>query len=243
MVNVTSDKCYENWGKVEGYNEDDPMGGYDPYSSSKGCSELVTRAYIKSFFNSTEHRNTHKIAVASARAGNVIGGGDWAEDRLIPDIIRAYEAGKPLVIRYPEAVRPWQHVLEPLCGYMVLAKNLYEKGDKYSGAWNFGPKINDARPVSWLADFSEKVLNNTASWVKDELAKHHEEKYLFLDSSKAGSELGWSGVWNIEKALGATLVWYKTYFSGADMFDYSCSQIEEYVGEKAKNPDFTANER
>src|SRR3989338_2857486 len=167
VVNVTSDKCYENCEQPAGYKECDPMGGYDPYSSSKGCSELITGAYIRSYFNPSEFKR-HKIAVASARSGNVLGGGDWSEDRLIPDCIRSFSEKRPIVIRFPEAIRPWQHVLEPLFGYMLLARHLYEDGPEFSGSWNFGPDETDARPVKWIVDEVSRLWGDGATWTLDE---------------------------------------------------------------------------
>lgn len=227
LVNVTSDKCYENCGQVKNYKESDPIGGYDPYSSSKGCSELVTQAYLRSFFNPKNYR-THAVAAASARSGNVIGGGDWSEDRLIPDGIRAFTGKKSLLIRYPDAIRPWQHVLEPLYGYLLLAKCLYEKGPSFSGAWNFGPNENDARPVRWVAERMADMWGAGATWDIDDNEKLHEANYLKLDCSKARLKLGWRPQWDLETALDNTISWYKAYYDGKDMAALTVSEIKIY---------------
>jgi CDP-glucose 4,6-dehydratase len=184
VVNVTTDKCYENREWVWPYRENEAMGGFDPYSSSKACSELVTAAYRRSFFDS------NKVSLASARAGNVIGGGDWAADRLIPDFLRALDLGQPLVIRSPLATRPWQHVLEPLSGYLALAQKLYEEGSSFADAWNFGPEETDAKPVQWIV---EKLCSQIphASWQCDASLQPHEASMLKLDSSKAKALLAW----------------------------------------------------
>jgi len=171
IVNITTDKCYENDGRSEGYKEDDPMGGYDPYSSSKGCAELVTSAYRRSFLQD------QGVALASVRAGNVIGGGDWACDRLIPDILRSFESGDPVIVRNPEAIRPWQHVLEPLSGYLILAQNLYANQKEYAEGWNFGPNDDDARPVSWILDKMIERWGAGAAWKLDQCSNPHEANY------------------------------------------------------------------
>lgn len=227
VVIVTSDKCYENQGKAEGYEEDDPMGGYDPYSSSKGCSELVTQAYLRSFFN-PQNYGIHAVAVASARSGNVIGGGDWAEDRLVPDGIRAFSGKNTLIIRYPGAIRPWQHVLEPLYGYLLLAKCLYEKGPSFSGAWNFGPNEDDARPVSWVVERMADMWGAGATWSIDGNNDLHEATCLKLGCSKARLELGWRPQWDLETALMNTITWYKAYYDGEDAFALMMSEIRAY---------------
>ena len=229
VLNVTSDKCYENREWVWGYREDDPMGGYDPYSSSKGCAELVTAAYRRSYFTpTTENENT--IALASVRAGNVIGGGDWGQDRLIPDIVRAIESGQKAVIRNPEAVRPWQHVLEPLSGYLRLAQALYEEGLAFSEAWNFGPRDDDAQPVAWLAEKVTHLWGNRAAYCTDPAtADRHEANYLKLDCSKARARLKWQPRMSLDRALEMTVAWYEAYFSGKqDMRALSLAQIAEY---------------
>jgi CDP-glucose 4,6-dehydratase len=232
VVNVTSDKCYENKEGLRGYRETDPMGGYDPYSNSKACAELVTSAYRQSFFNPATF-GQHGVALASARAGNVIGGGDWAVDRLIPDIIRAIEARRPVNIRNPDAIRPWQHVLEPLSGYLTLAQKLYETGPVYAEGWNFGPSETDARPVQWIAERLTQAWGEGASWQRDsERDPVHEAHYLTLDCSKARSVLGWTPRWSLEQALRMTVDWYKSALQGEDMRAKTLSQIRQYQAER-----------
>ena len=183
IVNITTDKCYENDGRIEGYKESDPMGGYDPYSSSKGCAELIASSYRSSFLQEKG------VGLASVRAGNVIGGGDWADDRLVPDILRSFENGSSVVIRNPKAIRPWQHVLEPLSGYLILAQKLYESPKKYAEGWNFGPSDNDVKSVDWILDYMIELWPGS-SWVLDENEKLHEAAVLNLDISKASELLG-----------------------------------------------------
>jgi CDP-glucose 4,6-dehydratase len=197
------------------------MGGFDPYSSSKACSELVTAAYRRSFFDS------NKVSLASARAGNVIGGGDWAADRLIPDFLRALDVGQPLVIRSPLATRPWQHVLEPLSGYLALAQKLYEEGSSFADAWNFGPEETDAKPVQWIV---EKLCSQIphASWQCDSTPQPHEANMLKLDSSKAKALLAWRPRWNLQTALQMTLAWHLAWKEDSDMADISIEQIHQY---------------
>ncbi len=222
VVNVTTDKCYENREWVWGYREDEPMGGFDPYSSSKACSELVTSAYRRSFF--TEQG----IALASARAGNVIGGGDWASDRLVPDIIRAFDSGAPVIIRNPRSVRPWQHVLEPLSGYMTLAESLWKSPQAFSSAWNFGPRDEDAKPVSWIVDALSKKWRGRASWTLDNNVQPHEANYLKLDSSKAKHELGWTPTWSIDDALSKVIDWHNSWVDKREVLSVCLQQIEEF---------------
>lgn len=225
VINVTSDKCYENREWVWGYRENEAMGGYDPYSSSKGCAELVTAAYRNSYFNPNRY-DAHRVALASVRAGNVIGGGDWAADRLVPDIIRALVRHQPIQIRNPQAIRPWQHVLEPLSGYLLLARTLVEHGSAYAEAWNFGPGDDDARPVSWLVERLAGLWSNEARWQTDaETGQRHEARHLKLDSSKARSRLGWAPRRGLEEALRATVEWYRAYEEGRDMRDFTLGQI------------------
>ena len=221
VVNVTTDKCYENREWVWPYRETEAMGGFDPYSSSKACSELVTAAYRRSFFQS------NSVSLASARAGNVIGGGDWAADRLIPDFLRALDIGQALVIRSPQATRPWQHVLEPLSGYLALAQKLYEQGSSFADAWNFGPEESDAKPVQWIV---EKLCSQIpkASWQCDASPQPHEANMLKLDSSKAKAYLGWRPRWNLQTALQMTLAWHHAWKDNADMADISIEQIQQY---------------
>lgn len=227
VVNVTTDKCYENREWEWGYRENEAMGGYDPYSSSKGCAELVTAAYRNSYFHPDKYQ-THGIAIASARAGNVIGGGDWADDRLIPDIMRAITAGKPIHIRNPYATRPWQHVLEPLSGYLVLAQKLYEEGTRFAEGWNFGPSDEDAKPVQWIVENLVKSWGEGASWLQDEGDHPHEAHYLKLDCSKAKARLEWYPRWHLEEALNAIIEWHRAYRNGSNMQALTLSQIGAY---------------
>jgi CDP-glucose 4,6-dehydratase len=223
VVNVTSDKCYDNREWLWPYRENEPLGGHDPYSSSKACAELVTAAWRDSFFRA---RGIH---LASARAGNVIGGGDWAPDRLIPDFFRARATARPLRLRWPGAVRPWQHVLEPLAGYLMLAERLCMQGGDYAQAWNFGPRQDDARPVRWIADYLSRRVDG-AAWEEDSIGHPHEALTLRLDSSQAMHRLGWQPRWSLETALDKTLGWYEAWHGGAAMADYSLAQIAEYEG-------------
>ena len=222
VVNVTTDKCYENQEWVWGYREHEAMGGYDPYSSSKGCSELVTAAYRRSFYEDAG------IALASARAGNVIGGGDWSTDRLIPDIFQALEKQEPVLIRYPQAIRPWQHVLEPLSGYLLLGQRLYEAGQNCAEAWNFSPADEDARPVHWIADYVTQAWGRGACWRQDEGEHPHEANYLKLDSSKARARLGWFPRWALSEALDRIVTWQRAYLGGADVANICLAQIDDY---------------
>lgn len=227
VVNVTSDKCYENREWIWGYRENEPMGGYDPYSNSKGCAELVASAYRASFFNPDQYAK-HRVAVASVRAGNVIGGGDWAEDRLIPDIMRAIVQGKPVQIRSPHAIRPWQHVLEPLSGYLVLAQKLHENGAAFSEGWNFGPNDEDAKPVSWIVDRLTKTWGEGAAWALDGGNHPHEAHYLKLDCSKAKARLGWHPRWHLDEALEAIVEWHRAHQAGSNMREITLRQIAAY---------------
>jgi len=223
VVNVTTDKCYENKEWVWGYREDEPMGGYDPYSNSKGCAELVTSAYRRSFFNDG------RVALASARAGNVIGGGDWAPDRLIPDILKAFEYQLPASIRNPHAIRPWQHVLEPLSGYLTLAEHLWESGMPFAEGWNFGPHDEDARPVSWIAEHLASNWGGGASWQTDGRTHPHEAQYLKLDISKARSRLNWQPRWRLPYALDQIIRWHQSWVNHEDVKQLCLVQIEEYT--------------
>ncbi len=223
IVNVTTDKCYENREWVWGYREDEPMGGFDPYSNSKGCSELVTSAYRRSFFASGN------VALASARAGNVIGGGDWAADRLVPDILRAFERGEPVVVRNPQATRPWQHVLEPLAGYLTLAERLVRDGQAAAEGFNFGPRDDDARPVHWIADRLAERWGDGACWKLDGGAHPHEANYLKLDISKARHRLGWQPRWNLATALDRIVDWHRAWLRGEDMRARCLEQIDLYT--------------
>ncbi|WP_428311604.1 CDP-glucose 4,6-dehydratase [Hydrocarboniphaga sp.] len=227
VVSVTSDKCYDNKEWHWGYREDEPMGGYDPYSNSKGCAELVTASYRQSYFN-PERYSQHGVALASARAGNVIGGGDWALDRLIPDFIRAISQGTAVTIRSPHAIRPWQHVLEPLSGYLTLAETLYTKGADYAEGWNFGPADSDARPVEWIVDRITRRWGDGASWNLDQAPQPHEAHYLKLDCSKARARLNWQPRWNLETTIDRIIDWHKAQLSGADVRAVTLQQIDEY---------------
>ncbi len=227
-VVVTTDKCYENTERLVGYQEHEPMGGHDPYSSSKGCVELVTDAYRKSFF-SVDQFAQHQHAIASARAGNVIGGGDWSVDRLIPYAIKAFEAGRALSIRNPLATRPWQHVLEPLSGYLVLAQALYEKGAAFAQGWNFGPTDSDARSVLSVVDLLISAWGSPASWVQDASEHPHEAHSLKLDITKARKQLGWVPKWNLETAIEQIVQWQKAYQNKQDMKAISLAQIQSYT--------------
>ena len=222
MVNVTTDKCYENKEWLWGYREIEPMGGHDPYSNSKGCSELVTSAYRSSFLQG------QGIAVASARAGNVIGGGDWAADRLVPDILRAFEQNQPVVIRNPHATRPWQHVLEPLGGYLTLAERLYTQGQAFAEGWNFGPKDDDAQPVQWIVEHMVNSWGNGASWQQDGRVHPYEANYLKLDISKAKANLDWQPRWSLQQALHASVEWHQQWLAGANMKAFTMAQIDHY---------------
>lgn len=228
VVNVTTDKCYENREWAWGYRENEAMGGYDPYSSSKGCAELVTAAYRNSYFHPDKYKE-HGVAIASGRAGNVIGGGDWADDRLIPDIMRAISESKPVNIRNPHAIRPWQHVLEPLAGYLVLAQKLYEEGAVYAEGWNFGPNDEDAKPVQWIVEKLTRSWGDGASWVVDGGEHPHEAHYLKLDCSKAKSRLDWHPRWNLEEALEAIVEWQRAYRDGKAIKSVTLEQIQQYV--------------
>ncbi len=224
VVVVTTDKCYENKEWVWGYREDEPMGGNDPYSSSKGCAELVTQAYRRSFFADSDGP-----AVASGRAGNVIGGGDWAEDRLVPDILRALDAGAAVRIRNPLSTRPWQHVLEPLSGYLRLARSLLEDGQDSAEGWNFGPREEDARPVQWIVERMTAAWPGTTSWEADDSFHPHEARYLKLDISKAGKRLGWHPRWTLEHALDRIVHWHRGLSTGENMRVRCLDDIAAYA--------------
>lgn len=221
IVSVTTDKCYENKEWVWGYREDEPMGGHDPYSASKACAELATSAYRRSFLSQCG------IALASARAGNVVGGGDWAADRLIPDILRAFEKKQAVAIRNPLSTRPWQHVLEPLAGYLVLAQHLYTYGESYAEAWNFGPS-DDAQSVQWIAEHMVAEWGNGVYWKLDGERHPHEAKYLKLDCSKAASRLGWRPKWKLEETLALIIDWHLEWLKGNDMAKKCFEEIEYY---------------
>ena len=227
VVNITTDKCYENREWEWGYRENEAMGGYDPYSNSKGCAELVTSAYRSSFFNPADYPR-HGVALASVRAGNVIGGGDWAQDRLIPDIVAAFSEGRPAVIRNPNAVRPWQHVLEPLRGYLTLAERLYEGGSNFAEGWNFGPNDTDAKPVRWIVKELAGQWGGGATWSVDQGEHPHEATYLKLDISKAKAHLDWSPKLDLARALGMIVDWVRYHNDGQDMRQVTLEQIKQY---------------
>jgi CDP-glucose 4,6-dehydratase len=227
FINVTTDKVYENKERLRGYREDEPLGGYDPYSNSKACSELVTAAYRNSYFNPADYKK-HKTAVASARAGNVIGGGDWATDRIVPDCIKAILSGRPIVVRNPHATRPWQHVLEPLSGYLCLTEKLYKHGPKYAGSWNFGPDGHDCKTVEYLVTTICKQWGPQATFSLAKSKGPHEASYLKLDCSKARARLGWRPHWSLGKALSATVAWYKAHASQRDVKKTCLEQIDEF---------------
>ena len=226
-IMITTDKCYENKEQVWGYRENEPMGGYDPYSSSKGAAEIAINSWRRSFFN-PEQYEIHGKSIASVRAGNVIGGGDWALDRIIPDCIRALEANKPIEIRSPKAIRPWQHVLEPLSGYMLLAQKMWDEPVKYCEGWNFGPHLESIIPV-W--NVASMVIENYGKGELKDLSDPnalHEAKLLILDISKARFQLGWEPKMNIEQCVALTVNWYKSYSRGK-VYNLCVEQIEKYI--------------
>ena len=221
IINITTDKVYENKEQLKPYIESDKLGGFDPYSASKACAELVSAAYRSSFLKETG------VKIATVRAGNVIGGGDWATDRLIPDFFRAIDTGKKLMIRNPKSVRPWQHVLEPLSGYLLLAEKLITHGDNLDESWNFGPQKNDIKTVSWIVDYLVKKIPN-AQWEIDKAARPHETKILLLDSTKAKLKLGWLQKLTLEVALDKVIEWHKAWKDNQPMYEISTSQINSY---------------
>jgi len=223
IITVTTDKCYENREWDWAYRENEPMGGHDPYSSSKGCAELVTSAYRRSFFNSE-----NSASLASARAGNVIGGGDWSNDRLIPDILRAFEKSEPVVIRNPLSTRPWQHVLEPISGYLVLAENLYNKGDEFAEGWNFGPKEEGCKPVDWILETMIKQWGDGANWELDKNNNPHEAGFLKLDCSKAANRLKWQPKWELAESLALIVDWHLDWNAGVNMKKKCLQEIVNY---------------
>jgi CDP-glucose 4,6-dehydratase len=227
VVNVTSDKCYENREWVWGYRENDSLGGHDPYSNSKACAELVTAAFRSSYFRADNSAH-HLVAVASARAGNVIGGGDWTRDQLVPDLIRAFVAGQPCLIRNPCAIRPWQFVLEPLRGYLMLAERLSEDPGLFASAWNFGPSEEDAKPVSWIADKLVRSWGSGTSWRHDARTHAPETRHLRLDTSKTRASLGWHPVLPLERALAWTAEWYQAFHAGDDLGFLTRTHIQRY---------------
>lgn len=223
LINVTTDKCYENKEWEWGYRENEAMGGYDPYSSSKGCAELVTAAYRQSFY---EKNNK---ALSTARAGNVIGGGDWAKDRLIPDILKSFQKKEKVLIRNPIATRPWQHVLEPLSGYLILAQKMFEEPKEYSSAWNFGPKDDGVSSVKYIVEELSKQWSDDASWGVDETSQFHEANLLKLDISKANNILNWSPKWSLELTIEKIIQWHKAWLNNENTYDNCLNQIKEYM--------------
>jgi len=228
VVNVTTDKCYENREWLWGYRENDRLGGYDPYSNSKACSELVTAAYRNSYFPSKQYTE-HGVAVATARAGNVIGGGDWAADRLIPDVVRALIANEPVKIRNPQAIRPWQYVLEPLNGYLLLAQRLCEDGIDFGESWNFGPDDAEAKPVEWIVQRLCNKWGSGATYTVDSSNHPHEAHYLKLDCSKAKGQLGWQSKWDLQYSLEKIVDWVQAWKAGRDLQTVCLQQITDYM--------------
>ena len=228
VVNVTSDKCYENREWLWGYRETEALGGFDPYSNSKACAELVTSAYRNSYFNQDTYAS-HGVALGSGRAGNVIGGGDWAKDRLIPDMLRAIGCGQPVQIRSPNSIRPWQHVLEPLQGYLILAQRLFNDGMDCAEGFNFGPDDSDAKPVQWIIEQLCRQWGDGATWQLDAAVAPHEASYLKLDCSKAKGRLHWQPRWNLTQTIGHIIAWHKAHASGADMRAMCTAQINQYL--------------
>jgi CDP-glucose 4,6-dehydratase len=232
VVSITSDKCYENKEWLWGYRENERMGGRDPYSSSKGCAELVIAAYRNSYFPAQEYQK-HAVAVASTRAGNVIGGGDWARDRLIPDIMTAIMERRPVIIRNPHAIRPWQHVLEPLNGYICLAEHLWAHGPKFAEAWNFGPGSEDAKTVSWIVEYVTRFWGEGARWEMDSAQHPHEDNYLKLDCSKARNLLGWAPKLHLSTTLEWIVEWYQAYQQSQNMRRLTEAQIARFENMEA----------
>lgn len=228
IVNITSDKCYENQGWVWGYRENESIGGYDPYSNSKGCAELITSSFRQSFFNPETYAN-HGVGLASVRAGNVIGGGDWALDRLIPDTLLAFQEGRPVEIRNPHATRPWQHVLEPLSGYLATAEKLYTEGAEYSEAWNFGPNDEDTQSVQKIVEALTSAWGGKANWFLSEGEHPHEANYLKLDCSKAKMRLNWQPVWDLNTTLNKITQWHKAWLAKRNMRGHTLTEINEYI--------------
>lgn len=232
IINVTADKCYENREWEWGYRENEPMGGDDPYSNSKGCVELLTAAYRRSFLDGCDC-----AGLASVRAGNVIGGGDWTEDRLVPDVLRAFQRQEPARIRNPLAIRPCQHVLEPLSGYLILAQNLFRQRSVYAEGWNFGPRDDDVQPVTWILDRLVTLWGDNARWELDEHPQLHEAQYLKLDISRAAARLNWKPTWNLGTTLERIVTWHRAWLSRADMRDHCIREIHAFMTDQAQEFD------
>ena len=228
LINITSDKCYENKGTEKAFSENSPMGGYDPYSSSKGCAELVTSSFRNSFFNLKEFER-HGCSLSSVRSGNVIGGGDWAKDRLIPDIMNSISKRIPTQIRNTRSIRPWQFVLEPLFGYLILAQRMWEEGKEFSEPWNFGPDETDCKSVKWILEKISKELDDGFSWKEDTRDNPHEAEMLKLDCNKAKKRLGWKTKLDVNETIEWTVNWYKEYFKNSDMKEYTENQIDKFT--------------
>ena len=228
LINITSDKCYENKGTEKAFSENSPMGGYDPYSSSKGCAELVTSSFRNSFFNLKEFER-HGCSLSSVRSGNVIGGGDWAKDRLIPDIMNSISKRIPTQIRNTRSIRPWQFVLEPLFGYLILAQRMWEEGKEFSEPWNFGPDETDCKSVKWILEKISKELDDRFSWKEDTRDNPHEAEMLKLDCNKAKKRLGWKTKLDVNETIEWTVNWYKEYFKNSDMKEYTENQIDKFM--------------
>ena len=228
LINITSDKCYENKGTEKAFSENSPMGGYDPYSSSKGCAELVTSSFRDSFFNLKEF-DLHRCSLSSVRSGNVIGGGDWAKDRLIPDIMNSISKRIPTQIRNTRSIRPWQFVLEPLFGYLILAQRMWEKGKEFSEPWNFGPDETDCKSVKWILEKISKEWDDGFSWKEDTRDNPHEAEMLKLDCNKAKKRLGWKTKLDVTETIEWTVNWYKEYFKNSDMKEYTENQIDKFI--------------
>tara|TARA_X000000950_G_scaffold255904_1_gene320952 strand:+ start:909 stop:1787 length:879 start_codon:yes stop_codon:yes gene_type:complete len=222
ILNITTDKCYENEELDKEYNEDDRLGGFDPYSNSKACSELVTSAYRSSFFSDLD------ISVATARAGNVIGGGDWSQDRLLPDILKSFTNNEKVLIRYPNAIRPWQHVLESISGYLKLVEKLYLDGHQYSESWNFGPNRQDAQSVEYIVNKMAEFWGDGSSWEHDKSINPHEAGYLKLDITKSKKLLSWHPKWNLDKALEKVIMWHRKWLETSDARSICINQIKDY---------------
>jgi len=232
ILNVTTDKCYQNREWVWGYREDDVLGGHDPYSNSKACSELITAAYRNAFFNADE-KDKNEIFVATARSGNIFGGGDWSQDRLVPDFIRSMQMEEDVVIRNPDSTRPWQFILDSLFGYLTLVEKLYTEGQDYAESWNFGPGDSHNKTVGWIVAELCKNWGGKASYKIEGTHNEHEAKFLKLDSSKAKSRLDWSNVYSLEEGLNKTVEWYRSYLYGKNVRELCEFQIDEFI--KIKN--------